>query len=156
MKEVEIFPKLRPRARDRAGMAVLLLVSFLVALAVAAPASASNAAIVVPCEKHYDSSLGHYVGTAGDDGTIAMWVYDSSYPGNVQQFTARVELSMGDNSLTAILKGTFNFKTLRVVLNGVVTDGWLEGAQIHEESQLIGFDPLTFAGTVQLMPASAD
>src|SRR5207253_1127363 len=78
MKEVEIFPRLRPRARDRAGMAVLLLVSFLVALAVAAPASASNAAIVVPCEKHYDSSLGHYVGTAGDDGTIAMWVYDSS------------------------------------------------------------------------------
>ena len=151
-----MFERFRPRARKRTGLTLLMLVSILAALAVAAPTSASNAAIVVPFEKHYDSSLGHYVGTAGDGGTIAMWVYDSSYPGNVQQFTARVELSLGGNSLTAILKGRFNFSTARVVLNGVVTDGWLKGAQIHEESQLTGFDPLTFAGTVQLMPASAD
>jgi hypothetical protein len=134
----------------------LLLVAFVVTLAVAAPATASSAAIVVPFEKHYDASVGHYVGTAGQDGTIAMWVYDSSYPGNVQQFTARLELSIGGNSLTAILDGRFNFSTGRVVLNGVVADGWLEGARIHEKSQLTGLDPLSFAGTVQLMPSSAD
>lgn len=151
-----MFERFRARGRGRTGMAVLLLVSCLAALAVTAPASASNAAIVVSFEKHYDSSLGHYVGTASDGGTIAMWVYDTSYPGNVQQFTARLELSIGGNSLTAILDGRFNFSTGRVVLNGVVTDGWLEGSQIHEESQLTGFDPLTFAGTVQLMPASGD
>lgn len=133
-----------------------MLVACLVALAVAAPGSASNAAIVVPFEKHYDASVGHYVGTAGDGGTIAMWVYDSWYPGNVQQFTARLELSIGGNSLKAILDGRFNSSTRRVVLNGVVTDGWLEGAQIHEQSQLTGLNPFTFVGTVQLMPASAD
>lgn len=152
-----MFERFRAGACERrTGMRLLLLVSFLVALAVAAPASASNAAIVVPFEKHYDPSVGHYVGTVGDGGTIEMWVYDSSYPGNVQQFTARLELSLGGNSLTAILDGRFNFSTARVVLNGVVTDGWLEGAQVHEESRLTGLDPLTFAGTVQLMPASAD
>jgi hypothetical protein len=143
-------------ARVGTGLMLLLLVSFLAAFAVTAPASASSAAIVVPFEKHYDAGLGHYVGTAGNGGTIAMWVYDSSYPGNVQQFTATLELSLGGNSLTAILDGRLNFSTGRVVLNGVVTDGWLEGARIHEESQLTGFDPITFAGTVQLMPASAN
>ena len=151
-----MFERFRARARDCFGMTLLLLVSLLVALAVAASASASKAAIVLPFEKHYDPSVGHYVGTAGDGGTIEMWVYDSSYIGNVQQFTARLELSLDGGSMTAILEGRFNFSTARVVLNGVVTEGWLQGAQVHEESQLTGLDPLTFAGTVQLMPASSD
>ena len=43
------------------------------------------------------------------------------------------------------------------VLNGTVTDGWLAGAQAHEQRRpLVGFDPLTFVGIVQLMPGSAD
>jgi hypothetical protein len=42
------------------------------------------------------------------------------------------------------------------VLNGTVTDGWLAGAQAHEQRPLVGFDPLTFVGIVQLMPGSAD
>jgi hypothetical protein len=134
-----------------------LIVTLAAVLAVAArPATASNARIVVPFEKHYDSSLGHYVGTAGEGGAIAMWVYDSRFPGNVQQFTARVELSLAGHSSTAIVDGGFNFSTARVVLNGVVTDGWLKGAQVHEESQLTRVDPFTFVGTIQLMPASAD
>lgn len=145
------------RRRDRAAVLLPLLVALAAMLAVIArPAKASNAPIVVPFEKHYDSSLGHYVGSAGEGGTVAMWVYDSSYPGNVQQFTARLELSLDGRSSTAILEGRFNFSTARVVLNGVVTDGWLKGAQVHEESQLTRLDPLTFAGTIQLMPASAD
>jgi hypothetical protein len=67
MKEVEMFERFRARARDRTGMTLPLLVSFLVALAVAAPASASNAAIVVPFEKHWVGP-GHYVGPASDGG----------------------------------------------------------------------------------------
>ena len=42
------------------------------------------------------------------------------------------------------------------LLNATVTDGWLAGAQAHEQRPLVGFDPLTFVGIVQLMPGSAD
>lgn len=135
---------------------------FFVALALAAVAAssitgsalASNAATVVAFEKQWVGP-GHYVGTAGDDGTIEMFIYDSTFTGEVQHFTATVLLSFPDRSLTATLDGRFNFNTGRVVLNGRVVEGWLSGARVHEESQLVGFDPLTFVGTVQLMPGSA-
>jgi hypothetical protein len=39
--------------------------------------SASSSAIVIPFEKHAVGP-GHYVGTAGDGGTIEMQVYDSA------------------------------------------------------------------------------
>lgn len=144
--------------RDRVAI-VLLLVAALGSLAVAArPATASNAAQVISFEKRWVEP-GHYLGTTGDGGTIEMWVYDVSFAGNVQKFTATLQLSLGGRSLTAVLDGQFNFSTARVVLNGVVVDGWLAGAQVHEESRYTGDDPVTrgpiFAGTVQLMPASA-
>ncbi|HUH14322.1 MAG TPA: hypothetical protein VML35_00395, partial [Gaiellaceae bacterium] len=71
----------RLRPRDLAATAVLVLA----ALAIAAPATASNAAIVIPFEKQFVGSVedgpegpaNYYVGTAGDDGTIEMWVYGS-------------------------------------------------------------------------------
>lgn len=154
--------KIRPR--DLAVTAALVLVALAAALAVAVPAGASNAAIVIPFEKQFVGSVedgpegpaNYYVGTAGDDGTIEMWVYGSRVTGGVQHFTATLKLSIGGESLTAVLEGRFNFSTLRVVLNGDVVEGWLAGARVHEESELVGFDPLTFAGTIRLMPGSAD
>jgi hypothetical protein len=121
----------------------------------AGTSAASNATIVIPFEKHWVSP-GHYVGTAGDNGTIDMQVSNSSVNGNVQHFIAAVELRVGDHAFTARLAGTFNFSTGKTVLNGTVADGWMTGAQVHEKGQLVGFDPLTFIGTVQVMPASAD
>jgi hypothetical protein len=59
-------------------------------------------------------------------------------------------------SLTATLDGRFNFTTRQTVLNGIVVDGWLSGAQIHEEGKVTGFSPLTFVGTVMLMRGSAN
>jgi hypothetical protein len=136
---------------------LLVFISILAGLALATTAPASNRAIVVPFEKHWIGP-GHYLGTAGDDGTIEMWVYDVSFNGNIQQFSATLELSLDERTLTARLAGHFNFSTGRVVLNGQVTDGWLSGAQVHEESQYVGDDPDTggpiFAGTVRLMPGS--
>lgn len=117
-------------------------------------ALASNEVTVIPFEKQWVGP-GHYIGTAGDDGTIEMFIYDSWLSGDVQHFTATVLLTFPDRSLTAILDGRFDFNTGEAVLNGSVVDGWLEGARVHEESQLVGFDPLTFIGTVQLMPGSA-
>ena len=139
------------------------LVLGLAALAVtASSASASSSSIVIPFEKHAVGP-GHYVGTAGDGGTIEMQVYDSSFTGGdpetsdhwIQHFKATLRLTVGGQSLTAALDGQFNFTTRQTVLNGVVVDGWLSGAQIHEEGKVTGFSPLTFVGTVMLMRGSA-
>lgn len=135
----------------------LVILSILGVFAITTPASASRGAIVVPFEKHWVGP-GHYVGTAGDRGTVEMWVYDVSFSGNIQSFTATLDLSLDEHDLTATLVGHFNFSTGRVVLNGRVTGGWLSGAQVHEESSYVGDDPETggpiFAGTVRLMPGS--
>ena len=143
---------------------ITLLVLGLAALAVTASSvSASSSSIVIPFEKHAIGP-GHYVGTAGDGGTIEMQVYDSRFTGGdpetsshwVQHFKATLTLTVGGQSLTAALDGQFNFTTRQTVLNGIVVDGWLSGAQIHEEGTLTGFAPLTFVGTVMLMRGSAD
>jgi hypothetical protein len=160
MKEVDMFERFRSHRREcRTCLPLVLLVSLLATLAVATPASASRAAIVVPFEKHWVGD-GHYVGTAGDGGTIEMWVYDVSFNGNIQRFRVTLELSLDRRSLTATLAGHFNFSTGRVVMNGTVVDGWLEGAQVHEEGRYAGDDPDTggpiFVGTVRLMPGSDD
>ena len=143
---------------------IALLVLGLAALAATASGvSASSSSIVIPFEKHAIGP-GHYVGTAGDGGTIEMQVSDSRFTGGdpetsdhwVQHFKATLQLTVGGQSLTAALDGQFNFTTRQTVVNGVVLEGWLSGAQIHEEGQVVGFSPLTFVGTVTVMRGSAN
>ena len=62
----------------------------------------------------------------------------------------------GDQSFTARLTGILNTNTGYVVMNGAVIEGWLEGARVHEEGQLIDPDTLRFQGAILLMPATAD
>ena len=134
-------------------LVVLLAVGALAGLA--GTATASSGAIVISFEKQWVGP-GHYVGTACGGGTIDMQLSDSSVTGNEQHFAATVQLVCTGLSLTAALDGSFNFSTGKTVLNGLVVDGSLAGAQVHEEGQLVGLGPLTFVGTVQLMPGSAD
>jgi hypothetical protein len=65
-------------------------------------------------------------------------------------------LTVSGRSLTAALDGQFNFTTRQTVLKGIVLDGWLSGAQVHEEGKVTGFSPLTFVGTVTLIRGSAN
>jgi hypothetical protein len=65
-------------------------------------------------------------------------------------------LDTGDEySFTATLSGILNTDTGQVVMNGVVSDGYLLGAQVHEEGQLMDADTLQFEGLIRIMPASA-
>jgi len=135
----------------------VFLITLLAVSAFAASAGtgqASNAAITIQFDKHAIGP-GHYVGTTADGGTIEMQVSNSSITGGVQHFTATLELALATGSFSATVDGQFNFSTGKVVLNGIVLSGWLKGAQVHEASQLVALDPLTFVGTVMLMPASA-
>jgi hypothetical protein len=58
-------------------------------------------------------------------------------------------------SFTAHLSGTLNNKTGSVVMNGTVVDGFLQGAQVHEQGQLVDAATLRFEGTIQVMPPTA-
>jgi hypothetical protein len=41
-------------------------------------------------------------------------------------------------------------------MNGTVTsDGYLAGAQVHEQGELVDPDTLEFQGVIQVMPATA-
>jgi hypothetical protein len=57
-------------------------------------------------------------------------------------------------SFVADLRGILNTNTGRVVMNGRVREGYLRGAQVHEEGQLVS-DPLCFEGAIRIMPATA-
>lgn len=59
-------------------------------------------------------------------------------------------------SFTARLKGTLHTTTGKVVMNGQVTEGWLEGAQVHEEGQLTNPETLAFEGKIRIMAGSAN
>jgi hypothetical protein len=64
--------------------------------------------------------------------------------------------SAAGTSFTARLNGTLNTKTGKVVMNGTVIDGYLEGAQVHEEGLLIDAIASKFEGTIRIAPQSAE
>lgn len=123
------------------------------AAAIKAPATAAERPIVLEFEKAW-AAENYYVGTVSGGGTIQMWLSNKAVIGNTQRFDATVAVTLADGAFTAFVSGRINFSTDRVVLNGTVTDGWLDGARVQEESLLV--DPSTgeFTGTIQIMPAS--
>jgi hypothetical protein len=135
--------------------AISLGVAILTILALSAPVAASQRPIVLEFEKA-QAGAGYYDGTVDGGGRLQMWLFDSRVKGNTQHFSATVQVDGSTaGSFTAVVSGQINFSTGRAVLNGTVTDGDLEGARVQEESQLIGVSPLTFVGTIQIMPASS-
>jgi hypothetical protein len=65
-------------------------------------------------------------------------------------------IDAGDVAFTAPLSGILNTNTGRVVMNGVVGEGHLSGARVHEEGLLVDVDTQQFLGTIWIMLASAD
>lgn len=131
-----------------------------VATAALVPAgSASGGPTVIPFTK---TKVGdnHYVGTACDGASLDVRMSNVSWTGNAQHFTATFVVAGLPNGsgFTAVLEGIYNDSTGRTVLNGTVTEGWLAGAQIHEEGAFAGLLdqkwPI-FTGTLQIMPASS-
>jgi hypothetical protein len=59
------------------------------------------------------------------------------------------------HSFTAVIQGTENVVTSEAVLNGVITEGWMIGAQVHVTFQVItpcqlGTHNLCFQGTIRI------
>jgi hypothetical protein len=137
---------------------IALCVGALVAAAVPA-ANASNAPVQVTFDKHVTDPLAFvFEGTTGGDisGTLTSNLVSlNASTGPNLHITFDWNVSAGPKSFTARTDGIWNTKTGNVVMNGTVIDGYLLGAQVHEEGQLVNPATLEFVGTLRLMPATA-
>jgi hypothetical protein len=121
----------------------------------AAQASASSAPIVISYAKTCNELIGHCVGTA-NGVTIEMQITSFRATGDAAQLTLTESITVGDISFTAVMHGTRSPAGF-IVLNGTVTGGSFEGAQVHQRSNYVR-GPLNaseWTGELQLMPASA-
>jgi hypothetical protein len=119
----------------------------------AAPASASSAPIVITYEKTCEA--GHCAGTTGDGRTFVMDVTGFRGTGKAAQLTGRI--TVGNISFTAEMTGHASPAGF-IVLNGTVTEGSFEGAQVHQRSNLVSASPdgsiTVWEGELRLMPKS--
>ena len=140
----------------------LLALLLVVAIAVAAvPVQAQRSQNNAPVLLHFEKSAigpGIWEGSVSGDvtGNLRTELTSLRIAGPIWHVTFDWIIDAGDHSFTARLKGTLNTLTGRVVMNGTVVDGWLLGAQVHEEGQLIDPSTFRFQGTIQVMPATAE
>ena len=120
----------------------------------AAQASASSAPIVISYEKSCDAD-NHCLGNTGGGGSVDMQAtfLASRKPAPL---TVTEEITEGDISFTAVLYGHVSPDFRFIVLNGTVTDGSFEGAEIHQRSNFdrIEGDKSVWTGELRLMPTS--
>ena len=121
----------------------------------AAPASASSAPIVITYAKTCNESIGLCVGSAGNGGTFEMQVTGFRATGKAGQLTVAEEITVGDISFTAEMRGHASPAGF-IVLNGTVTEGSFLGAQVHQRSNLVSADGsmTSWIGELRLIPKS--
>lgn len=127
------------------------------ALSASAPvASASNE----PVRLSFDKSAvapGVWEGTVAGDisSELTTKLLSLRVTGPIWQVEFDFIVDAGSSSFTTRLSGILNTETGAVVMNGRVSEGYLLGAQVHEEGQLVDPATLRFVGTIRLMPATA-
>jgi hypothetical protein len=104
--------------------------------------------------------------TAGDVvGTYAGEVLNRTAFDNgvIVKLEARYQVidPSGLHSFTALIQGTQNNGTGKAVLNGVITEGWRVGAQVHVTFQVVtpcelGTRNVCYQGSIRVMPGSAE
>jgi hypothetical protein len=129
-------------------------------VASAADASAASNARVI--ELQFDKSStgpGTWAGTvsgafAGDLETVLLGAEESG-PILRVEFDWIISNTTNNRDFTARLNGILNLNTGAVVMNGEVIDGYLVGARVHEEGQLVDPNAGQFQGLIRIMPRSA-
>ena len=140
-------------------MTALLLAIATVAVAGGAATAGTQHAkpIVVTFEKHLVDPVNLvFQGTAGGQAKGAL--ESRMVPGSLTidgpiwhfAFDWIVDARARHKSFVARTTGTFDTTTGRVVMDGVVTEGWREGSAVHEEGQLLDPATFTFAGELQI------
>lgn len=143
--------------RIRIYKKTVVVLALTAASVVPGPARASQAPFELTFDKASPTANGVWDGTIGGDatGTVRTVLKGATQSGPILHVDFDWIISAGDKSFVADLDGILNLKTGAVVMNGKVTGGYLEGAQVHEEGQLVDPSTLRFQGTIQVAPSSA-
>jgi opacity protein-like surface antigen len=133
------------------------LVAMMACAALLAPSAAQATS---PVHLTFDKSAsgpGTWQGTVSGDvsGDLTTVLRDLRVTGDVWHVEFDWIVSAGSQSFTARLDGILNTETGAVVMNGRVIDGYLVGARVHEEGQLVDPGTLRFVGSIRIMPDSA-
>jgi hypothetical protein len=107
------------------------------------------------------NTLNWFGDVTGDiDGRLETRVVSAWQSGPVLHIQTEWYVGGSSFSFYAELSGTLHTGTGALNLNGVVTGGWMAGAQIHNSGQLTGIDGTTggtvFEGSAKLMPGTAN
>lgn len=127
-------------------------------LLVSSPAMASNAPIRISFDKSIvDPAAGVWEGTVsgavdGDLTTHLLAAPDETGQIWHVSFDWEVVADNPEYSFVALTEGILNLNTGHVVMNGTVDSGWMAGARVHEEGQLIDGDTFRFQGEITILP----
>jgi hypothetical protein len=137
----------------------LILATFGAALLIgtSAPAAAASSE---PLLLSFDKSLvapGEWQGSVSGDisGALMTRLLSLEVSGPIWHVSFDFIVAAGDSSFTTRLDGILSTETGAVVMDGTVVRGYLLGARVHEEGQLVDPAKLRFVGTIRLMPATA-
>jgi hypothetical protein len=151
----------RSSTRRSVSVLVALMVAGLlsVGLSLAAPAGAAEP-LRLTFEKE-SVAVGMWEGSVSGDvhGDLTSVLTSCTGPNPCSGTIWHVEfdwiIQAGAESFTAHLSGILNLQTGAAIMDGTVVDGFLQGAQVHEEGQLVNAATLRFEGTIRVMPATA-
>lgn len=134
----------------------LLAFTMLTVLLAASPAMAANDPVRISFDKSMVDPAGVWEGTVTGDvaGDLTTNLLSLEVTGAVWHVTFEWIVTAGDQSFVATTEGILNTTTGRVVMNGAVDSGWLQGARIHEEGQLINPATNRFQGEITILPAT--
>lgn len=133
------------------GLAIALL-------ALLAPAAATAQNLNVPLVLSFDKAdpdgdgvwHGNVAGAFSGVLTTSPTAIDDSHP--VWKVAFEFMIEAGERSMILALEGILNTNTGAVVMNGVVTDGYLVGARVHEQGQLVDAAASRFQGSIRILP----
>lgn len=142
----------------------ICIIAMLAAFALTAfpqAASASASGNLSPIQLQFDKqggANGIWNGIVSGDvqGSLTTQLLSVEPAGPVLKVRFAWIVDAGNQSFTSVLDGTLNTLTGQVEMDGTIVEGWLVGAQVHEEGQMV--DPATgrFQGTIMIFPATAD
>lgn len=140
-------------------LSIVLIVLVLAVALMPQIAAAANSSPVNLTFSKQSSGPGTWQGTVGGDveGQLTTVLTSLVERGPIWhvEFDWIIDADDDAQDFTAHLTGIPNTRTGKVVMNGVVVEGWLWGAQVHEEGQLVDPGTLGFEGTIRIMPATA-
>jgi hypothetical protein len=135
------------------------IVTTLVLLAAFGAGVPEAAASSSPVRLSFDKSasiVGEWEGIVTGDvnGALRTVLLSRKVTGSIWLVEFDWVVTAGESSFVARLSGTLNTATGAVVMNGAVTSGFLLGARVHEEGQLVDAGASRFVGTITIATAS--